>query len=63
MDCVLSDWGPWGTCSTTCGDNGTHTREREENIPHQHGGAECLGSKQETENCPQDACPGRSKHT
>jgi hypothetical protein len=40
VDCNMTEWGTWGTCSTTCG-VGTSVRTRSISVVNQFGGAEC----------------------
>lgn len=51
---VDGNWGSWGPCSETCGDNGTRTRLCDSPAA-KFGGAECVGSA--TDSCDNDACP------
>eukprot|EP00058_Branchiostoma_floridae_P007110 XP_002592598.1 hypothetical protein BRAFLDRAFT_68921 [Branchiostoma floridae] len=51
IDGGWSDWSPWSDCSVTCG-VGTQTRDRSCTNPEpEHGGAECDGDTQETQQC------------
>lgn len=53
-----SGWSSWGSCSVSaCGQTGTHNRTRACNNPiPQNGGANCVGSSIETEDCSTPAC-------
>jgi len=53
VDCVVSNWGNWTTCSKTCG-NGTQTRTRTIVSPAQFGGS-CV-STSETQSCNTQCC-------
>ena len=60
VDGGLSEWGPWGECSKSCG-GGDHSRKRTcTNPPRQHGGKDCsgLGDKVEKDSCNTQGCPG-----
>ena len=57
VDCVLSDWGDFGTCSVTCG-GGTQTRTRSITTPVANGGAAC-GATSESQSCSTNGCPGK----
>jgi hypothetical protein len=54
-DCVLSEWGDWSPCSTTCG-AGTQTRSRTVVQPPANGGLAC-GALVETRACSSPPCP------
>ncbi|GLH06679.1 Uncharacterized protein GBIM_12146, partial [Gryllus bimaculatus] len=56
VDGGWSKWGPWSSCSATCGPS-TQSRERLCNNPvPSFGGASCFGSQTETKNCEIEAC-------
>jgi hypothetical protein len=55
VDCVLSEWSNYGTCSTTCG-GGLQTRTRTVVVARRHGGAWC-GAKSQTKACNTNRCP------
>eukprot|EP01012_Entosiphon_sulcatum_P049574 TRINITY_DN6820_c0_g1_i5.p1 TRINITY_DN6820_c0_g1~~TRINITY_DN6820_c0_g1_i5.p1 ORF type:complete len:1020 (+),score=28.13 TRINITY_DN6820_c0_g1_i5:698-3757(+) len=55
IDCVLSAWGPWETCSAECG-GGQTVRHRTVDVPAANGGAPC-GSLSETAACNELKCP------
>ncbi|KAK7478706.1 hypothetical protein BaRGS_00030091, partial [Batillaria attramentaria] len=51
-----SSWGPWGTCSKSCG-GGTRTRDRKcTNLPPICGGSNCSGSAWQTQPCNTQTC-------
>jgi len=55
VDCQVSGWGSWGTCSQTCG-GGSQDRSRSITTNDQHGGAACP-SLSESQSCNTHACP------
>ena len=59
VDCSWTNWGPWGSCSKTCG-SGTMTRSRSKNGPIL-GGSECSGSSSSSTSCNTNSCPGEEK--
>ena len=60
VDGEWSNWSDYGDCSVTCG-NGSRTRSRECNSPEPSGGGSpCAGESQQTNECKEIACPGRS---
>jgi len=46
VDCVLSEWGPWGSCV-----DGLQTRERTVKTPAKYGGKDCEKPLTETKKC------------
>ena len=59
VDGGWSSWGDWGQCSATCG-AGVQERTRTcTNPPPSNGGAQCLGTNKETQDCNNGPCPGR----
>ncbi|XP_078577488.1 uncharacterized protein LOC144862665 [Branchiostoma floridae x Branchiostoma japonicum] len=50
VDGGWSDWGEWSDCSVTCG-VGTESRDRTCNNPAPAGGADCVGTTEETQDC------------
>jgi len=55
VDCRLSQWGSWSTCTATCG-GGRRSREREVDVLSARGGIECPGLT-ESEECGTTTCP------
>merc|ERR1711871_52373 len=54
VNCVVEEWGSWGSCSKTCG-HGVETRTRNVQTQPQHGGTGC-GDLNETRPCSFGAC-------
>ena len=57
VNCVLSEWGDFNTCSVTCG-GGNRTRTRSITTQAANGGIAC-GPKSESEECGTAGCPGK----
>ncbi|KAJ7381538.1 hypothetical protein OS493_040629 [Desmophyllum pertusum] len=56
VDGNYTQWTAWSTCSATCG-NGTHIRYRScINPPPSNGGRDCLGPRNETQQCLIELC-------
>ncbi|MFN4253882.1 MAG: T9SS type A sorting domain-containing protein [Saprospiraceae bacterium] len=55
VDCVVSDWSVWSTCSAPCG-GGVQTRTRNVITPAAYGGVPCPTSLSETQPCNQQPC-------
>ncbi|KAL3861903.1 hypothetical protein ACJMK2_007916 [Sinanodonta woodiana] len=55
IDGGWGDFGPWGSCSATCG-GGIQKRYRYCNNPIPHGGAYCVGSSEEQQSCNTHIC-------
>jgi len=55
VDCQMTKWSKWGTCSKTCG-GGAHTRTRTVEVEGSNGGKVCEATE-ETQECNADACP------
>jgi hypothetical protein len=55
VDCVLSLWAEWSSCSTSCG-NGMKTRKREITQKAQNWGNECPRNTEEQEPCIEEDC-------
>ncbi len=56
VDCEVSDWSDWSTCTETCG-GGTRTRTRSIELPAKDGGAACP-ALEETQDCNTQSCFG-----
>ena len=58
-----SEWGPWSTCSVTCGDRSSHSRVYHrtcDNPPQSGNGAPCEGSSAAYTSCNiYDCSPGK----
>jgi hypothetical protein len=54
VDCAVSAWSAWGTCSATCG-GGTQTQTRTVVTPSSNGGAACPALTQ-SQACNTQAC-------
>jgi len=61
VECELTLWGAWSTCSATCG-KGAFTRTRQIKVQPEDGGAPCP-STAETKPCDLMACPVDCKTT
>ena len=58
VDGGWSDYGEWSECSASCG-GGTQVKIRTCTKPAPaHGGADCVGKSQKTQECNTHACPG-----
>jgi hypothetical protein len=55
VDCVVSAWGAWGSCSKSCG-QGSHSRSRSTVRVTAHGGVGC-GVFTQVQNCNVHPCP------
>eukprot|EP00397_Hematodinium_sp_SG-2012_P007230 GEMP01007272.1.p1 GENE.GEMP01007272.1~~GEMP01007272.1.p1 ORF type:complete len:1040 (+),score=226.82 GEMP01007272.1:331-3450(+) len=55
VDCKLSDWENWTSCTKTCG-GGLQTRSRTVAVPPAHGGVLCHYSLQEVRECGREKC-------
>ena len=56
VDGRWGDWGPWSTCTKSCG-GGQEERTRRCNNPAPYGdGANCVGNNKETRDCNVEPC-------
>lgn len=55
VDCKWGDWANWTQCSKTC-DGGTRWRVRARSTVEESGGAPCVGSTHEVEDCNVGGC-------
>ena len=55
-DCEVTQWGPWGACTQTCGNSGTSERKRYIISDHSCGGKKC-GRLFKTRKCNRVCCP------
>lgn len=62
VDCEVSGWGEFSTCTLTCGGVGTRTRDRSQTRPYAAGGAACPPLRQEL-NCDLGPCHGADECT
>ena len=53
-----SSFGPWSTCSASCGEGTTSRLRHCSNPSPQNGGKNCVGSAEEKTNCTERPCPG-----
>ena len=60
VNCTWSDWGEWGSCSISCGNEsgGSMIRERRKKTAETHGGV-CVGNATSVSSCPSTniSCP------
>ena len=56
IDCVVSDWSDWNTCSSTCGTTGVRSRTRSITTPSLYGGISCPPLTEE-QPCNRVICP------
>ena len=58
VDGEWAAWSGWSSCDVTC-DNGTQSRYRTcTNPAPAHGGLDCVGEGNETQECQEGLCPG-----
>lgn len=55
IDCVVSSWEPWTTCTKTCG-GGVTSRKRHILQPPVHGGKACVTPEVDTQACNTHTC-------
>ena len=55
-NCSPESWGPWSTCSKSCGTRGTQVRKRGIAVPAICGGS-CNVALRETRRCNTHCCP------
>ena len=61
VDGGFTDWSEYGACSASCG-GGTQKSTRScTNPAPAHGGKECEGATERTQECGKDPCPGKFK--
>ncbi len=60
VHCKVTEWGPWSTCTKTCGSDGTKTRRRSVNVFPQNEGRSCP-PLEETVTCNLPLCPRNCK--
>jgi hypothetical protein len=56
VNCVVSNWGSWGSCSKTCA-SGTSRRTRSITTQPKNGGAKCPSPLSENKACNTQYCP------
>lgn len=55
VNCTWGHWGPWQSCSVTCGE-GVQTSMRDVDIPSQNGGSSCIGASEKERQCNDRKC-------
>eukprot|EP00928_Gymnodinium_smaydae_P006068 TRINITY_DN12111_c0_g2_i2.p1 TRINITY_DN12111_c0_g2~~TRINITY_DN12111_c0_g2_i2.p1 ORF type:complete len:727 (+),score=56.61 TRINITY_DN12111_c0_g2_i2:54-2234(+) len=56
VDCKLTEWTPWSSCSVTCG-SGFMVRSRAIDYPEKGGGKPCAGDFNQSRACSRQHCP------
>ena len=56
VNCLVSSWTSWSSCSHQCGTSGTQRRTRWKTQTASCGGTECFYSPQQTRACNRDTC-------
>ena len=62
VDCSISPWDPWTTCSKPCS-GGVQLRKRTVKTPASNGGKDCTGPLTQQESCNTQPCPIDCKWT
>ena len=58
VDGGWTDFGDWSECSAECGGGNQPSSRTCSNPAPAHGGADCQGDAEETQECNTQACPG-----
>ncbi|XP_078485768.1 uncharacterized protein LOC100177897 [Ciona intestinalis] len=58
VDCIMSEWSEWGSCSATCGTHGYKTRTRNITRESQCGGQTCSNDLVQTSTCNRECLNG-----
>ena len=61
VDGGFTDWSEFGACSVSCGGGTQKSTRSWTNPAPAHGGKECEGETERTQECGKDPCPGKFK--
>ena len=61
VDGKFGAWGHYSTCTKTCGTGSMKRARKCNNPPPSAGGKDCIGPREEDQECNTHPCPGKYK--